>query len=280
MEHGRSPEYVLNLDSGPRCLVCPHECIWNGGNPAGLCRVRGADLSGYGQCIGMAVDPVEKKPLAMYRPGSVVLSTGPPGCNLSCLHCQNWQSSQGTPPTRYVPPAELAALATESSHGLAFTYTEPVVWYEYVMDTAPLVRARGGFNVMVSNGFVNPDPLRDMLAVTDAWNVDLKAWRGDFYRRNCNGAIEPVLNTLKTVAASGVHLEITFLLIPFENDREADWVQAAEWIAGNCGSETPLHVSRYFPRYRMAHPATPVEDVLKAAAVFRKHLDNVFTGNV
>lgn len=280
MEHRRSPEYTLNQGAGTKCLICPHECSWNSMNPRGLCRVRGVDLAGYGQCIGMAVDPIEKKPLAMFRPGSAVLSTGPPGCNLCCSHCQNWQSSQGSPPTRYVPPAELAEAAMRSSDGLAFTYTEPVVWFEYVMDTAPLVRAMGGFTVMVSNGFVNPGPLRDLLTVSDAWNVDLKAWRGDFYRRNCNGSIEPVLETLRAIAASGVHLEVTYLLIPGENDRETDWAGAAEWIATNCGAETPFHVSRYFPSYRMTRPATQAEEVKRAAAVFRRHLGNVFVGNV
>lgn len=280
MEHGRSPEFTLNEGASQRCLVCPHRCLWTGANPTGLCRVRGPALAGYGRCIGMAIDPIEKKPLAMFRPGSMLLSTGPPGCNLSCSHCQNWQSSQGSPPTRYFPPSELAELATGSSDGLAFTYTEPVTWYEYIMDTAPIVRSKGGIAVMVSNGFVNPEPLRRLLTVTDAWNVDLKAWRDDFYKRNCRGSLKPVLETLKTIAASGVHLEITYLVIPGENDDESDWEHAAAWVAENCGKGTPFHVSRYFPRFRQTRPATPVETVRRAAALFGRHLSNVFTGNV
>jgi len=245
-----------------------------------LCRVRGASLTGYGQCIGMGVDPIEKKPLFMFRKGSRVLSTGPPGCNLSCSHCQNWQSSQGSPPTRYESPSRLAELALHSSDGLAFTYTEPVIWYEYVMDTAPLIRARGGFTVMVSNGYVNTKPLQDMLRVTDAWNVDLKAWSDEFYRKNCGASIAPVLRTLKTIASSGVHLEVTYLVIPGENDDPNHWNEAGQWLAANCGENTPLHVSRYFPRYRQNAPATPVETVVRAESVFRKHLAHVFTGNV
>jgi len=228
----------------------------------------------------MAVDPIEKKPLAMFRPGSRLLSTGPPGCNLSCSHCQNWQSSQGSPPTVYRSPMELAELALTCSDGIAFTYTEPVVWYEYVMDTAPLVRSGGGMAVMVSNGFVNPEPLRRLLSVTDAWNVDLKAWNDEFYRRNCNGSLHPVLETLATIAGSGVHLEVTYLVIPGENDSETDWDQAARWLAANCGGNTPVHVSRYFPRYRQTRPATAVECVLRAARVFGTHLKHVFPGNV
>jgi pyruvate formate lyase activating enzyme len=228
----------------------------------------------------MAVDPIEKKPLAMFRPGSRLLSTGPPGCNLSCSHCQNWQSSQGSPPTVYHSPDELAALAVKSSDGIAFTYTEPVVWYEYVMDTAPLVRSLGGIVVMVSNGFVNPEPLERLLAVTDAWNVDLKAWSDDFYRRNCGGDLQPVLATLRAIARSDIHLEVTYLVIPGENDSEADWDSAALWLADNCGENTPVHVSRYFPRYRQTRPATPVECVFRAAGVFSTRLKNVFPGNV
>lgn len=228
----------------------------------------------------MAVDPIEKKPLAMFRPGSRLLSTGPPGCNLSCSHCQNWQSSQGSPPTVYHAPEELAELAVKCSDGIAFTYTEPVVWYEYVMDTAPLVRSLGGMVVMVSNGFVNPEPLGRLLSVTDAWNVDLKAWNDDFYRRNCNGSIVPVLETLRAIALSGVHLEVTYLVIPEENDSETSWDSAARWLAENCGENTPVHVSRYFPMYRQTRQATSVECVFRAARVFSAHLKNVFRGNV
>lgn len=280
MEHGRSPEFTLKEEAGIRCLICPHRCLWTGSNPHGLCRVRGESLSGYGRCIGMAVDPIEKKPLAMFRPGARLLSTGPPGCNLACSHCQNWQSSQGSPPTLFRTPAELAESAVKCSDGIAFTYTEPVTWYEYVMDTAPMVRALGGIAVMVSNGYVNPEPLKRLISVTDAWNVDLKAWSDDFYRTNCGGTLQPVLETLVAIARSGVHLEVTYLVIPGENDSETDWDRAAAWLSENCGEETPLHVSRYFPRYRQTRPATSVECVFRAAEVFSGHLRNVFPGNV
>lgn len=213
-------------------------------------------------------------------PGSRVLSTGPPGCNLSCAHCQNWQSSQASPPTRFIPPRELADLALKSAEGLAFTYTEPVIWYEYIMDTAPLVRKEGGVAVMVSNGFVSPEPLGDLLSVTDAWNVDLKAWSDDFYRKLCGGSMAPVLKTLKTIASSAVHLEVTYLVIPGENDDPLQWEGAGRWLAENCGEETPLHVSRYFPRHRLNRPSTPVQTLSKAVSAFRTHLRHVFPGNV
>jgi len=238
------------------------------------------ELYGYGRCLGTAVDPVEKKPLRMFRPGTRVLSTGPPGCNLFCSHCQNWRSSHGSPPPRSIPPRELAELAAATSDGLAFTYTEPVIWYEYVMDTAPLVRSLGGFTVMVSNGFVNPEPLADLIGVTDAWNIDLKGWRNGFYERNCRGGLEPVLETLRAIAASGTHLEVTYLLIPGENDDPGDWSEVAAWVAANCGEDTPMHVSRYFPGYRRNTPATPTDTVYRASEVFRRHLRHVFMGNV
>jgi pyruvate formate lyase activating enzyme len=232
-------------------------------------------------CTGLSVDPIEKKPLFKFHRGSTVLSTGPNGCNLTCLNCQNWHiSQQESTAVQYYSPQDLAALALAKSDGLAFTYTEPTVWYEYIMDTAPLVRKMGGFVVMVSNGYVNRQPLRDLVSVTDAWNIDLKAWSNEFYREVCGGDLNTVLNSIQIVAESSCHLELTWLLIPGMNDVPEQINEAAKWIKKATGENTALHVSRYFPMYRMTIPATPVTAVYDAVNLFRVHLKNVYPGNV
>jgi pyruvate formate lyase activating enzyme len=263
------------------CNICPHKCVFTENHPLGRCRVRGLGNPGYGMCIGLSVDPIEKKPLFGFHRGSTVLSTGPNGCNFTCLNCQNWHTSQQeSTAVRYCSPQDLAAMAMEHSDGLAFTYTEPTVWYEYIMDTAPLVRAKGGIAVMVSNGYVNQEPLKDLVSVTDAWNIDLKAWNDSFYRDICGGDVETVKASIKTVAESSCHLELTWLLIPGLNDHPAYITEAAEWIKSITGENTILHVSRYFPMYRMTVPATPVPAVHSAVKLFREHLKNVYPGNI
>jgi len=215
-------------------------------------------------------------------PGSRILSTGPAGCNLSCNFCQNWSISQGKDvPARFLAPDELAQAALSGgSDGIAFTYTEPTVWFEYVMDTAPLVREKGGAAVMVSNGFINPDPLKELISVTDAWNVDLKSWSEKFYRRRCSGNRDTVLHTISELASSACHLEVTFLVIPGENDDPQEWSEMAAWLAAEAGPSTVLHISRYFPRYRLKRPPTPVETLMQAKEVFSEYLDHVYLGNL
>jgi len=264
-----------------QCQICPHRCVFTQQHPLGRCRVRGLGNPGYGMCTGLSVDPIEKKPLYNFNRGSTVLSTGPNGCNFTCLYCQNWHiSQQESTAVRYYSPQELAVLAMEKSDGLAFTYTEPTVWYEYIMDTAPLVKDMGGFVVMVSNGYVNEQPLRDLVSVTDAWNIDLKAWSNEFYRSICGGDLDTVLHSIKVVAESSCHLELTWLLIPGMNDSTEQINEAAKWIKNTTGENTTLHVSRYFPMYKMTIPATPVAAVYEAVNLFKVHLKNVYPGNV
>jgi len=277
---GQVTEGVKNTEQ-EQCLICPHACVFTAKHPVGICRVRGLNNPGYGMCTGLAIDPIEKKPLRNFRPGSTVLSTGPNGCNLSCLNCQNWQiSQQESQSVQYISPDDLAHMAVTGSDGLAFTYTEPVLWYEYIMDTAPLVRKSKGIVVMVSNGYVNPGPLQDLIGVTDAWNIDLKAWSDEFYREICGGDLTTVKNSIRIVAESRCHLELTWLLIPGFNDNPDLITDAAKWIKATAGESTPLHVSRYFPRYRMTIPATPVPALHSAVNLFREHLTNVYPGNV
>lgn len=275
-------------DKGWKCTLCPRGCAFGeNADGRGLCRIRGVTdgtpwLPGYGECVSLSIDPIEKKPLYHFLPGTQILSTGPAGCNLTCDFCQNWSISQSDGvPTRKVDPDDLAELSmSRGSTGVAFTYTEPTIWFEYIADTAPLVRSRGGAVVMVSNGEVNPEPLKEYTGFTDAWNVDLKSWSGDFYRKHCTGDKDTVLNTLRTIAASDCHLEITFLVIPGENDDPAEWREMARWIAEECGSGTVLHISRYFPRYRLKREPTPVDTLVRARETFSAELDHVYLGNV
>lgn len=264
-----------------KCMICPHGCVFTEKHPIGKCHVRGLNNPGYGMCAGLSVDPIEKKPIRNFHRGATVLSTGPNGCNLTCLNCQNWHiSQQRSTSVRYLSPENLATIAMQKSDGLAFTYTEPTIWYEYIMDTAPLVREQSGIVIMVSNGYVNRKPLQDLISVTDAWNIDLKAWSNDFYRNICGGDLVTVKNSIRMVADSNCHLELTWLLIPGHNDDPDQITSAAKWIKSTAGENTTLHVSRYFPQYKMTVPATPLPLMEKAVELFRKHLKYVYPGNV
>ncbi len=291
MEKGqrmRDPEWFWKDEKKWKCLLCPRGCSFETNSSAlGHCRVRGLKdgkpyLPGYGECVSLVVDPIEKKPLYHFLPGSSILSTGPAGCNLTCDFCQNWSISQNSNvPTRYVSPEDLAEMSmARDSRGIAFTYTEPTIWFEYIADSAPLVREKGGAVVMVSNGEINLDPLLQLTEITDAWNVDLKSWTDDFYKRHCGGDRNTVLQTIKTLAGSSCHLEITFLIIPKENDNPVEWKEMAQWISGECGADTVLHISRYFPRYKLRQQPTLIETLLKAREVFSEKLNHVYIGNV
>ncbi|MBN2608697.1 MAG: AmmeMemoRadiSam system radical SAM enzyme [Candidatus Fermentibacteraceae bacterium] len=284
----REAEWFVKSDGGWKCMLCPRGCTFReGAGGRGLCRVRGVKdgipyLPGYAECVSLSIDPIEKKPLYHFLPGTVILSTGPPGCNLTCDFCQNWTISQSDDvPTRHVPPQDLAEMAmSRGSRGIAFTYTEPAIWFEYIADVAPLVRDLGGAVVMVSNGEVTHEPLESYIRFTDAWNVDLKSWSPEFYGKHCSGSLDAVLDTLKTLAASRCHLEVTFLIIPGENDDPEEWREMAAWLSGNCGRDTVLHISRYFPRYRLRREPTPVETLVSAMKIFSENLDHVYLGNV
>ncbi|MEN8209311.1 MAG: AmmeMemoRadiSam system radical SAM enzyme [Candidatus Fermentibacteria bacterium] len=284
----REPRWFAKDENGWKCLLCPRNCFFKKNSSSlGYCRVRGFKegkpyLPGYGECVSLVVDPIEKKPLYHFLPGSSILSTGPAGCNLSCDFCQNWSISQNKGvPTRYASPEDLTEMSlTGESRGIAFTYTEPTIWYEYIADSAPLVRQKGGAVVMVSNGEINLDPLLKLIEITDAWNVDLKSWSDGFYNKHCGGNRDTVLQTIRTLARSSCHLEITFLIIPQENDDPGEWREMAEWISGECGSDTVLHISRYFPRYKLRQQPTRIDTLQKAREVFSNKLHHVYIGNV
>ena len=269
------------------CLLCPHFCKIAEGK-TGICGVR-RNIGGkivletYGVISGFALDPVEKKPLYHFFPGYNILSVGSYGCNMRCDFCQNYNISQTIPDrmNMVTDPAELvkSAVTSEKNIGLAYTYNEPVIWFEYMRDTAAAAKEQGLYTVMVSNGFVNADPLQEITEFIDAFNIDLKAFNGRFYRELTGAEIEPVKRGLKQIAKSGKHLEVTTLIIPHQNDDEEEMDEEARWIAGELGNEIPFHLSRYFPRYRREDQATSQISLDRLAEIASRWLKHVYTGN-
>jgi len=277
--------FYEKLDEGRvQCHLCPKECIISPGK-RGFCRAR-ENREGklfatyYGRVSSVAMDPIEKKPLFHFYPGHDILSLGNVGCNFACLYCQNWQISQADAPTQPLNPESAVALASRyNSMGIAYTYAEPMVWFEYVLDTAKLAHDDGLKNVLVTNGYINEEPLRQLLPFIDAMNIDLKSIRENFYEELCKGSLSPVLRTLE-IAKEHCHIEVTNLIIPTLNDSEEDIHDLVRWVAENLGEDTPLHFSRYFPQYKMKIPPTPVETLLRAREIGKEYLNYVYLGNV
>lgn len=270
-----------------RCDLCPHACRLSEGQ-AGRCRVRGVERGelralAYGCISGLQADPIEKKPLYHFYPGRSILSAGGWGCNFGCEFCQNWQISQSFEQggLSMSPNAVVnRALIEPDNVGLAYTYNEPTVGIEFVLDCARAIKAAGLRNVLVTNGFIQSNPASDLLAVMDALNVDIKSMDEMFYRRYCKGQLAPVLDFCRKAAAAGCHVEITHLTIPGLNDTEANIDQMASWIAEVMGDRTPLHLSGYFPRYRFTIAETAPEVILRLREVAMRHLRYVYAGNL
>ena len=278
--------YYEKLDnSRVRCHLCPYECLIADGR-RGACGVR-TNSSGtlysevYGRTTGMALDPIEKKPLYRYHPGEHILSLGTKGCNFHCDFCQNWHISQALDvSTEAITSEAIVEKAKQArSFGIAYTYNEPFIWYEFVLDTAKLAKKAGLENVLITNGYVNMEPLEEMLPYIGAMNIDLKSFDEDFYTKICKGRLRPVLEVIKRSIRS-CHVELTTLLIPTLNDSEAQMQKEVDWIYDNLGAEVPLHFSRYFPCYKMSLPPTPVEAMERAFAIAKKKLKYVYLGNV
>jgi pyruvate formate lyase activating enzyme len=235
----------------------------------------------YGRLVSAAVDPIEKKPLYHFLPGASILSIAALGCNLHCRFCQNWSiSQQHTGATTDLSPEQVVDECERcDSVGIAYTYSEPLVWYEYLLDTARLARARGLKNVIVSNGFLNREPLAELAPLIDAANIDLKSMDDGFYRKVCKARLQPVLDAIVQLHAAGVHLEVTNLVIPGHNDDDEQLCRLVDFVAG-VDPEIPLHFSAYRPSYQFTAPATPVATLERAAAIARERLAFVFLGNV
>ncbi|HQK36321.1 MAG TPA: AmmeMemoRadiSam system radical SAM enzyme [Bacteroidales bacterium] len=273
-----------------RCLLCPHHCVIGEGK-SGICKVR-KNVRGflytesYGAFSAIHLDPIEKKPLYHFYPGKMILSAGSVGCNLSCIFCQNYEISQsGTeefPSLQVVDPEKLALLSLRhpGNIGLAYTYNEPFISFEMIRETAPLIKRQGQKNVMVTNGFMNPEPLGELLPWIDAFNVDLKGFTESFYRKYTRSRLVPVLDSLKQIRKAGVHLEITNLIIPGANDDEEVFQAMVKWIANELGKNTVLHLSRYFPAYKLTNPPTPSETLYRFFRIARKNLNYVYVGNI
>ena len=271
-----------------RCELCFHHCALYEGQ-TGFCRARacqdGKIVSlNYGKMTSLALDPIEKKPLRRFHPGSLILSVGSFGCNMRCPFCQNHEISMAGDsgiPTVEVSPEQLAAQAAElvphGNIGVAYTYNEPLIGYEYVRDCAALVHEQGMVNVLVTNGTVEEEPWRALLPLVDAANIDLKGFTPSWYRR-LGGDLETVKRSI-VLAAERCHVEVTTLLIPGENDSEEEIRELARWLA-SISPEIPLHLSRFFPQYQMVDRLpTPVEQVYRLAEAARGYLSYVYTGN-
>jgi pyruvate formate lyase activating enzyme len=265
------------------CTLCPHMCRLSEGK-RGICRGRMVVddeliAVNYGLTPSLSVDPVEKKPLYHFHPGASILSLGPAGCNFRCEFCQNWEISQTDFPTRRVDPAMLLRYAREAGAiGISYTYTEPLIWFEFVYDCAKAFHEAGMKNAMVSNGYVNPEPLAELLPLIDAWNIDLKSIRPEFYKRLTGGSLEPVLKTIAAANGSAL-VELTNLVIPGENDSEEELRELVGWVA-DLDRTIPLHFSRYHPDYKCSRPPTPAATLELAYRLARERLDYVYVGNI
>jgi pyruvate formate lyase activating enzyme len=276
-------------DGDVRCGLCPKLCLIRPGE-SGECRVRindGGELRAvtYGRPCSVHVDPIEKKPLFHFLPGTPILSLATAGCNLHCQNCQNWEISQCNPedvPAYDLPPDQVPPLARRKAcPSVAYTYTEPLVSFEYVRDCAQACRAAGLRNVLVTAAYLNPGPLTQLAPLIDAANVDIKAMSDAFYRDVCAATLSPVLAAIEKLKAGGVFLEITNLVIPTLNDTDVLFRDLARWVGAHVGAETPLHFSRFFPQHRMTHlPPTPIGILEHAREIARAEgLKHVYIGN-
>ena len=267
------------------CLLCPHGCRI-AESDVGLCRVRqNADGSlrslNYNRVSAVHWDPIEKKPLFHFHPGAGILSLGTVGCNLACAFCQNWTISQSACGTRRMTSEEAIELAKSrpDNLGISYTYNEPFIWYEFVLETARMIHEAGMKNVLVTNGYVNEGPLRELLPYVDAMNVDVKSMGKEFYRELCRARPEPPRRTVEIAYEAGCLVEVTNLVIPNWNDREDEIAALVDWLAG-VGRDIPLHFSRYHPDHQLAEPPTPTETLTRAREIAVKKLDYVYIGNV
>ena len=287
-----STKYWHTLEDGRvQCDVCPRECKLKEGQ-RGLCFVRGrfhdeVVLTTYGRSSGFCIDPIEKKPLNHFLPGTPVFSFGTAGCNLSCKFCQNWDMSKSREMDTLADAASPEAIAKTAvdtgCRSVAFTYNDPVIFLEYAIDVAKACHELGVKTVAVTAGYISPGAREDFFAHMDAANVDLKCFTDDFYHRLCGGHLQPVLDTLKYIKENtGTWLELTTLLIPGENDSDQEIDEMSRWIVDNLGPDVPLHFSAFHPDWKMRDtPPTPPETLTRAREIALKNgVHHVFTGNV
>lgn len=273
-----------------QCLLCPRYCVVSAGNK-GFCRAR-KNINGdyytlvHSNPCALHIDPIEKKPLFHFLPGTTALSLATAGCNFTCKNCQNWEISQSSPEQTdniEISPQRMVELAIQyQTRTIAYTYTEPSIFFEYMIDTAKLAHKYGILNIYHSNGYLNLEPLKELIPFLDGANIDLKGFSEDFYKDITGGTLAPVLSTLKILKKSRVWLEITNLIIPTKNDNEDMIRKMCVWVKNELGNDVPIHFSRFYPQYKLQNlPPTPIE-TLKNAARIAKEVGQlyVYIGNV
>ena len=286
----KEARFYTKVEDGVQCLLCPHHCrIREGGR--GICRSRACRdgklyALSYGLPCALADDPVEKKPLNRFMPGTRCLSLSCTGCNLSCRWCQNSSISQVAPEdaesTLLSPENAVEICLRRGIPSMAYTYTEPFTWWEYMYDIAVLAHGKGLKNILVSAGYVEKDPLRELLPYIDAANIDIKALDDSFYRRYCGASLSPVLDNILTMQEAGVHVEITNLLVTGLNDSEEQVARLCRWMAESGLQDVPLHLSRYFPHYRFrtARPTPESTLVMARDIALSAGIRDVYLGNI
>lgn len=273
-----------------QCRLCPHQCKINE-NKRGICGVRQNENGKlytliYGSCSSVAVDPIEKKPFYHLYPGTNAFSLGTVGCTFKCEHCQNYTISTALPEDVHLEeilPKKAVELAKQyGCKGIAWTYNEPTIWHEYSYDSAKLAKKEGLYTVYVTNGYINEDPLREISPYLDGVNIDIKAFNEGFYKKICGGELEPVLKTCILANELGIHLELTYLIIPNYNDSNDEIQRFCNWVKDKLGEDVPLHFSRFHPDYKMRNEQpTPVKTLLNAYEIAKKTgISYVYLGNV
>ncbi len=286
----KEARFYTAVDGGVKCLLCPHHCMIKEGG-RGICRSRECRdgklyALSYGMPCALADDPVEKKPLNHFMPGTRCLSLSCTGCNLSCRWCQNSSISQAAPEDAdhtFLSPEEAVALCVgRGLPSLAYTYTEPFTWWEYMYDIAVLAHEKGLKNILVSAGYVEKEPLDALLPYLDAANIDIKAMDDSFYRKYCGATLAPVLENILAMRDAGLRIEITNLLVTGLNDSLEQVGKLCAWMAGNGLQDIPLHFSRYFPRYRMKESVPTPKATLTMAreTALSMGIKNVYLGNI
>ncbi len=269
------------------CELCPHYCVLDN-DEYGKCKVRVNNdgklfTINYGDVASIAIDPIEKKPLYNFYPGSQVISVATYGCNFSCKFCQNHRISQNVVDARYLDSDNLVELIGETSDsiGIAFTYNEPFIWYEYIYEISKKIKKEYPDKkiIIISNGFINERPFLDLLPYIDCLNIDLKSYNNDFYENICGGKLDPVKRIIELAIKSKAHVEITTLMITNQVDDIEQMKDIAEFI-GSFDKSTPLHLSRYYPNYKYEEEATPLSKMLDAQEPVREYLEYVYLGNI
>ncbi|HEX2927546.1 MAG TPA: AmmeMemoRadiSam system radical SAM enzyme [Ruminiclostridium sp.] len=268
------------------CYLCPHNCVIEDGH-FGKCNVRTAEggklyTINYGEVTSASLDPIEKKPLQYFRPSTQIFSVGSFGCNFTCGFCQNYTISQFKANSEFMPIGHLVNIASEMKNntGLAFTYNEPSIWFEYVYDCARMLKESAPEKavVLVTNGYISSEPLKELLPYVDAMNIDLKSFSQSYYNGLCGGSLKPVLKTIE-MAAGECHVEITTLLVSGENDSLEEVEEIAKFVQ-SINKDIPLHLTRYYPRYKLKNAPTDIGFMIKAEETAGKYLNRVVLGNM